>query len=157
MTSTTASGAVAELTTLLPGQVLTADDDRYEETRFSAVWNGAIVQQPGVIVQPRTSAEVAEVVRVCRAHGAELTVRGGGRIALVTPLTPSRRGDRQADRVTVRSGGPLGLAARQRSFPVEGVIPSRRSSVPISPSTPLLPLRVSRSRAGSSATPASLA
>ena len=30
-------------------------------------------------------------------------------------LTPTRRGDRLADRVTVRSLGPLGLAARQRS------------------------------------------
>ena len=49
-------------------------------------------------------------------------VRGGGRVALRTRLTPTRRGDRRADRVTVRSVGPLGLAARQRSFPVEGVI-----------------------------------
>jgi uncharacterized protein (DUF58 family) len=51
-----------------------------------------------------------------------VTVRGGERIALHTPLTPTRRGDRRADRVTVRSVGPLGLAARQRSFPVEGAI-----------------------------------
>ena len=49
-------------------------------------------------------------------------VRGGERVALTTTLTPTRRGDRRADRVTVRSLGPLGLAARQRSFPVEGVI-----------------------------------
>ena len=51
-----------------------------------------------------------------------VTVRGGERIALRTSLTPTRRGDRRADRVTVRSVGPLGLAARQRSFPVGGVI-----------------------------------
>ena len=51
-----------------------------------------------------------------------VTVRGGERVALQTPLTPTRRGDRRADRVTIRSVGPLGLAARQRSFPVEGVI-----------------------------------
>ena len=51
-----------------------------------------------------------------------VTVRPGERVALVTALTPTRRGDRRADRVTVRSVGPLGLAARQRSFPVEGVI-----------------------------------
>ena len=51
-----------------------------------------------------------------------VTVRGGERVALRTPLTPTRRGDRRADRVTVRSVGPLGLAARQRSFPVEGAI-----------------------------------
>src|SRR5450631_2585682 len=51
-----------------------------------------------------------------------VTVRGGDRVALQTTLTPTRRGDRRADRVTVRSVGPLGLAARQRSFPIEGVI-----------------------------------
>ena len=51
-----------------------------------------------------------------------ITVRSGERVALRTALTPTRRGDRQADRVTVRSVGPLGMAARQRSFPVEGVI-----------------------------------
>ena len=33
---------------------------------------------------------------------------------------PTRRGDRAAHRVTVRSTGPLGLAARQRSFEVPG-------------------------------------
>ena len=51
-----------------------------------------------------------------------VTVRGGERVALRTCLTPTRRGDRRADRVTLRSVGPLGLAARQHSFPVEGVI-----------------------------------
>jgi len=51
-----------------------------------------------------------------------VTVRGGERVALRTPLTPTRRGDRRADRVTVRSVGPLGLAARQRSFSVRGLI-----------------------------------
>jgi len=51
-----------------------------------------------------------------------VTVRAGERIAIQTVLTPRRRGDRRADRLTVRSVGPLGLAARQRSFPVEGLI-----------------------------------
>jgi uncharacterized protein (DUF58 family) len=51
-----------------------------------------------------------------------VTVLGGERVAIRTPLTPTRRGDRRADRVTVRSLGPLGLAARQRSFAIEGLI-----------------------------------
>ncbi|MEO8518752.1 MAG: DUF58 domain-containing protein [Dermatophilaceae bacterium] len=50
------------------------------------------------------------------------TVGGGERVAVRTALTPTRRGDRRSDRVTVRSFGPLGLAARQRSFTVDGVI-----------------------------------
>ncbi|WP_103340595.1 DUF58 domain-containing protein [Amycolatopsis sp. CA-126428] len=47
-----------------------------------------------------------------------LRVPAGERRALVTALRPSRRGDRTAARVTVRSVGPLGLAARQGSHAV---------------------------------------
>ncbi|MFD6278988.1 DUF58 domain-containing protein [Streptomyces sp. NPDC060209] len=43
----------------------------------------------------------------------QFAVPAGERRRLTTLLRPSRRGDRQADRVTVRSFGPLGLAARQ--------------------------------------------
>ncbi|OXM67246.1 DUF58 domain-containing protein [Amycolatopsis vastitatis] len=45
-------------------------------------------------------------------------VPAGERRALVTALRPTRRGDRTAARVTVRSVGPLGLAARQGSHEV---------------------------------------
>jgi uncharacterized protein (DUF58 family) len=48
------------------------------------------------------------------------TVAPGERIRATTTLTPTRRGDRAAHRITVRSTGPLGLAARQRSFTVPG-------------------------------------
>jgi uncharacterized protein (DUF58 family) len=44
------------------------------------------------------------------------------RVRLTTHLVPTRRGDRLADRVTVRVLGPLGLAARQRSVPVPGSV-----------------------------------
>ncbi|WP_336160841.1 DUF58 domain-containing protein [Amycolatopsis sp. VC5-11] len=47
-----------------------------------------------------------------------LAVPSGERRALVTPLLPTRRGDRVAARVTVRAVGPLGLAARQGSHEV---------------------------------------
>ncbi|CAL9431659.1 DUF58 domain-containing protein [Streptomyces sp. enrichment culture] len=40
-------------------------------------------------------------------------VPAGERRRLTTVLRPTRRGDRLADRITVRSYGPLGLAARQ--------------------------------------------
>jgi len=69
--------------------------------------------------------------------GAELTrhtlrLPGGERTHLTTLLTPTRRGDRQADRVTMRLRGPLGVAARQASVEVAGRVrvlhafPSRR-------------------------------
>ncbi|MFB8351525.1 DUF58 domain-containing protein [Streptomyces niveus] len=48
----------------------------------------------------------------------ELTVPAGERRRLSTLLRPTRRGDRRTERVTVRSFGPLGLAARQGSHNV---------------------------------------
>ena len=47
-----------------------------------------------------------------------LDVPPGERRRVTTELLPTRRGDRPADRVTVRSVGPLGLAARQGSHRV---------------------------------------
>ncbi|QFZ75998.1 DUF58 domain-containing protein [Streptomyces fagopyri] len=47
-----------------------------------------------------------------------LTVPPGERRRLTTRLRPTRRGDRHADRVTVRSYGPLGLFSRQGSHQV---------------------------------------
>jgi uncharacterized protein (DUF58 family) len=51
-----------------------------------------------------------------------LDLRPGQRARIVTRLRPTRRGDRRAEHVTVRSSGPLGLAARQRSLPAVGVV-----------------------------------
>ncbi|MFE7585733.1 DUF58 domain-containing protein [Streptomyces gardneri] len=48
----------------------------------------------------------------------ELTVPAGERRRLTTKLRPTRRGDRRAERITVRSYGPLGLAARQGNHEV---------------------------------------
>ncbi|MFF3504805.1 DUF58 domain-containing protein [Streptomyces sp. NPDC003247] len=47
-----------------------------------------------------------------------LTVPAGERRRLTTRLRPTRRGDRHADRVTIRSYGPLGLFARQGTHTV---------------------------------------
>jgi uncharacterized protein (DUF58 family) len=51
-----------------------------------------------------------------RTH--DLDVPAGERRAVSTTLTPTRRGDRLPDRVTVRALGPLGVAGRQRSVAV---------------------------------------
>jgi uncharacterized protein (DUF58 family) len=48
---------------------------------------------------------------------AEVSVPAGGVANLTTTLTPGRRGDFAAGRVTVRSLGPLRLAGRQGSHP----------------------------------------
>ncbi len=43
----------------------------------------------------------------------KLAIPAGERRRLTTTLRPTRRGDRHSERITVRSFGPLGLAARQ--------------------------------------------
>ncbi|MFB7508723.1 DUF58 domain-containing protein [Streptomyces broussonetiae] len=47
-----------------------------------------------------------------------LTIPPGERRRVTTRLRPTRRGDRQADRVTIRSYGPLGLFSRQGAHEV---------------------------------------
>ena len=44
-----------------------------------------------------------------------VVIPAGGQVAVNTTLAPTRRGDKAAGEVTVRSFGPLGLAARQAS------------------------------------------
>ena len=53
-----------------------------------------------------------------RPPRARIRVAAGGQAWLTTTLQPDRRGDKPAALVTVRSVGPLGLAARQRSHVV---------------------------------------
>jgi uncharacterized protein (DUF58 family) len=50
-------------------------------------------------------------------HHVRVRIPAGGRLTLTTTLTPSRRGDKAAATVTIRSLGPFGLAARQARRP----------------------------------------
>lgn len=56
------------------------------------------------------------------AERPRLVLAGGESLRQLTRLEPTRRGDLAAAAVTVRSFGPLGLAARQRSLAVPGVL-----------------------------------
>lgn len=71
-----------------------------------------------------------------------LDVPAGERRVLTTELTPTRRGDRSPDRVTVRSVGPLGVAARQGRHE----LPWRLRVQPPFGSRRFLPERLSRLR-----------
>ena len=71
-----------------------------------------------------------------------LDVPPGERRRTATVLHPQRRGDRAADRVTVRLAGPLGLAARQASLP----LPGRLRVLPPFASRRHLPSRLARLR-----------
>ncbi|WP_395691060.1 DUF58 domain-containing protein [Nocardioides sp.] len=71
-----------------------------------------------------------------------LALRPGDRAVLRTPLRPVRRGDLRATGVTVRLRGPLGLAARQHTRQVPGVV----RSLPPFESRKHLPSRLARLR-----------
>ena len=73
---------------------------------------------------------------------SDLILPPGEQRLIRTELTPTRRGDRQADRVTVRLRGPLGLAARQQSVHVPGTV----RALPAFPSRKHLPSRLDRLR-----------
>ncbi len=71
-----------------------------------------------------------------------LRLAPGDAVRLETPLRPTRRGDLRATGVTVRSRGPLGLAARQRTWEVPGAV----RSLPPFESRKHLPSRLARLR-----------
>ncbi|MFJ2820989.1 DUF58 domain-containing protein [Streptomyces toxytricini] len=71
-----------------------------------------------------------------------LTVPPGERRRVTTRLHPTRRGDRHADRVTIRSSGPLGLASRQGAHAVPWTV----RVLPPFTSRKHLPSRLSRLR-----------
>jgi uncharacterized protein (DUF58 family) len=76
------------------------------------------------------------------ANRHRVSLSPGDRVLLRTPLRPRRRGDLRALGVTVRTRGPLGLAGRQRTFPVPGSV----RSLPPFESRKHLPSRLARLR-----------
>lgn len=70
--------ATTQLPDSLAGITLRPRDTGFADARAAAVWNGDIDRQPALIVQPTSSAQVADVLAFARAQGADLTVRGGG-------------------------------------------------------------------------------
>lgn len=84
--------------------------------------------------QPRQVLEVAKEPR----HSLAIEANSAQRIDTV--LTPTRRGDRTPDRVTIRSLGPLGLAGRQ----VSREVPWRLRVLPPFESRKHLPSRLAR-------------
>jgi uncharacterized protein (DUF58 family) len=77
-----------------------------------------------------------------RDNRHRVRLRAGDRGLLTTPLRPTRRGELRALGVTVRSLGPLGLAARQSTRDVPGSL----RSVPPFESRKHLPSRLARLR-----------
>jgi FAD/FMN-containing dehydrogenase len=73
------TAAYDDLSAVLRGDLILPADPGYDEAR--AVYNGMIDKHPAAIVRCRDAADVIACVRFGRAHGVELTVRGGGHSA----------------------------------------------------------------------------
>ncbi|MGI8760644.1 MAG: DUF58 domain-containing protein [Jatrophihabitantaceae bacterium] len=71
-----------------------------------------------------------------------LRIGAGERRRVSTGLRPTRRGERRASEVSIRSYGPIGLAARQRHLPVPGAL----RVLPAFGSRRFLPEKLSRLR-----------
>jgi len=78
------------------------------------------------------------------ARGVRSAIRlgPGEQLRHVVELTPTRRGDRRTDRLTLRIAGPLGLALRQKSVEVPGAV----RALPSFPSRRHLPSRLAQLR-----------
>jgi uncharacterized protein (DUF58 family) len=122
--------------------VIDRPDDEAQVRLGESVAVDLVVTNPG-------SRRVRAVVRdawppSCGASPAvsAVDVPAGERRRVTTTLTPARRGEHAAARVTVRSRGPLGLAARQGSAEVAG----RVRVLPAFASRRHLPARLARLR-----------
>lgn len=73
---TTDTDIATTLAAKLSGEVITAQSADYEVAR--RVWNGLIDRRPHAIVRCTGTADVAEAIRLARAAGLPLSVRGGG-------------------------------------------------------------------------------
>ncbi len=58
------------------GQLLAAGDTEYEQYRH--IWNGMIDRRPALIARCVTPSDVCKAVRLARAEGLLVSVRGGG-------------------------------------------------------------------------------
>jgi FAD/FMN-containing dehydrogenase len=68
--------AVDMLREQVRGDVISADDDGYEEAR--RVYNAMIDRKPLVIVRAQNAGDVIAAVNAARDHGLDLAIRGGG-------------------------------------------------------------------------------
>jgi FAD/FMN-containing dehydrogenase len=75
--ATTGYQALAdELAARLRGPVLRPSDHGFAAA--TRLWNGMIEKSPALVVRPVDADDVAAAVRIARAHGIPLSIRGGG-------------------------------------------------------------------------------
>jgi FAD/FMN-containing dehydrogenase len=75
MTGVLGEATIREFEIGLAGSVVAPGDPNYETAR--QVWNNAIDRRPALLVQPRSTEDVARAVRFARSEGRQIAVRGG--------------------------------------------------------------------------------
>jgi FAD/FMN-containing dehydrogenase len=75
-TTSTALRAAQDLRGTFRGDLILPGEGQYEEAR--RVWNASIDRRPALIARCTCTADVVAALRVARAHGLEVAVRGGG-------------------------------------------------------------------------------
>src|SRR4051794_20190943 len=75
---TVQDAAIDTLREAISGDVLRPTDPAFAATRAIAIWNGDITHQPALIVRPTSNEDVVRTIGFARAHGMDLTIRGGG-------------------------------------------------------------------------------
>jgi FAD/FMN-containing dehydrogenase len=76
-TSAPASVLVEELRSMVRGEIVTPDDDRYADA--SQIWNGAHDgHRPALVVRCESASDVAAAVGIARRNELTIAVRGGG-------------------------------------------------------------------------------
>ncbi|MFC8599388.1 DUF58 domain-containing protein [Isoptericola sp. NPDC057191] len=96
--------------------VLTNTSRRRLRALVRDAWPPSLV--PDAVVRTEGAAAGEPLEARSARHEVDLPAGESGRVR--TPLHPTRRGDRTAGTVTIRSYGPLRVAARQASIPVPG-------------------------------------
>ncbi len=68
--------AIAQFRSQFRGEAIGPEDSRYDEAR--KVYNAMIDRKPCLIAQCTDAADVITAIRFARAHGVQVSIRGGG-------------------------------------------------------------------------------
>ena len=115
-----------------PASLLLAENERAERARDTWMRSqiplsaGSAIVAPLAVVAPTTAAELAEAMKICRAHGAPMIPRGGGSgvvggvlasadsVVLSTERMDGLRALSSADLTATFGAGTNGLVAEER-------------------------------------------
>ena len=113
------AGVAADLLLAVPVSALrlARDGDRRVRLGETATMTISLANTSGRTLRAQVRDAWPPSAHALPARSA-VRVSGGGAGSVTVTVRPARHGDCVADRVTVRSFGPLGLAARQRGLPL---------------------------------------